>query len=93
MGNSVDPDHTALSGAVWSSGSTLFAQTCQSENLESLRLVAIKPPRQPNDIQVKQALKGDIPMQAMSVRRLSEKKAIEYQTLLEMTLPIYIQTC
>ena len=32
MANSVDPDQTAPLGAVWS-GSTLFAQTCPSENL------------------------------------------------------------
>ena len=31
MANSVDPDQTAPLGAVWS-GSTLFAQTCLSEN-------------------------------------------------------------
>ena len=31
MANSVDPDQTALLGAVWS-GSALFAQTCLSEN-------------------------------------------------------------
>ena len=35
MANSVDPDQTAPVGAVWS-GSTLFAQTCLSENLGSL---------------------------------------------------------
>ena len=34
VANSVDPDQTE--GAVWS-GSTLFAQTCLSENLGSLR--------------------------------------------------------
>ena len=34
--NNVDHDQTAPLGAVWS-GSTLFAQTCLSENLESLR--------------------------------------------------------
>ena len=34
MANSVDPDQTL--GAVWS-GSALFAQTCLSENLGSLR--------------------------------------------------------
>ena len=34
--NSVDPDHTAPLGAVWS-GSALFAQTCLSENLGTLR--------------------------------------------------------
>ena len=34
--NSVDPDQTAPLGAVWS-GSALFAQTCLSENLGSLR--------------------------------------------------------
>ena len=31
MANSVDPDQTAPIGAVWS-GSTVFAQTCLSEN-------------------------------------------------------------
>ena len=36
MANSVDPDQTAPPGAVWS-GSALFAQTCLSENLGSLR--------------------------------------------------------
>ena len=36
MANSVDPDQTAPVGAVWS-GSALFAQTYQSENLGSLR--------------------------------------------------------
>ena len=36
LANSVDPDQTAPLGAVWS-GSTLFAQTCLSENLGSLR--------------------------------------------------------
>ena len=36
MANSVDPDQTAPLGAVWS-GSTLFAQTCLSENLRKLR--------------------------------------------------------
>ena len=36
MTNSVDPDQTALLGAVWS-GSALFAQTCPSENLWSLQ--------------------------------------------------------
>ena len=35
MANSVDPDQTAPLGAVWS-GSTLFAQTCLSENLGTL---------------------------------------------------------
>ena len=35
MANSVDPDQTAPLGAVWS-GSTLFAQICLSENLQSL---------------------------------------------------------
>ena len=34
--NSVDPGQTASLGAVWS-GSALFAQTCLSENLGSLR--------------------------------------------------------
>ena len=36
IANSVDPDQTAPLGAVWS-GSALFAQTCLSENLETLR--------------------------------------------------------
>ena len=36
MANSVDPDQTQ--GTVWS-GSTLFAQTCLSENLRSLRYI------------------------------------------------------
>ena len=36
MANSVDPDQTALLGAVWS-GSAPFAQTCLSENLGSLQ--------------------------------------------------------
>ena len=36
IANSVDPDQTAPLGAVWSR-STLFAQTCLSENLGSLR--------------------------------------------------------
>ena len=36
MANSADPDQTAPLGAVWS-GSSLFAQTCLSENLGSLR--------------------------------------------------------
>ena len=35
IANSVDPDQTAP-GAVWS-GSALFAQTCLSENLGTLR--------------------------------------------------------
>ena len=35
MANSVDPDHTAPLGAVWS-GSALFAQAYLSENLGSL---------------------------------------------------------
>ena len=38
MANSVDPDQTAPLGAVWS-GSTLFAQTCLSENLGTLRYI------------------------------------------------------
>ena len=37
MANSVDPDQTALS-----SGSALFALTCLSENIGSLRYVIIK---------------------------------------------------
>ena len=37
MANSVDPDQTAPLGAVWP-GTTLFAQTCLSENLGKLRL-------------------------------------------------------
>ena len=36
MANNVDPDQTATLEAVWS-GSTRFAQTCLSENLESLQ--------------------------------------------------------
>ena len=36
IANSVDPDQTALLGAVWS-GSALFAQAYLSENLGSLR--------------------------------------------------------
>ena len=36
IANSVDPDQTAPLGAVWS-GSALFAQTCLSENLGTLR--------------------------------------------------------
>ena len=35
IANSVDPDHTAPLGAVWS-WSALFAQTCLSENLGTL---------------------------------------------------------
>ena len=38
--NSVDPDQTAPLGAVWS-GSTLFAQTCLSENLGTIRYYII----------------------------------------------------
>ena len=34
MANIVDPDQAAISQSVWS-GSTLFAQTCQSESLGS----------------------------------------------------------
>ena len=34
IANSVDADHTAPLGAVWS-GSALFAQACPSENLEN----------------------------------------------------------
>ena len=41
IANSVDPDQTAPLGAVWS-GSTLFAQTCLSENLGSLRYIVLK---------------------------------------------------
>ena len=36
IANSEDPDQTAPLGAVWS-GSALFAMTCLSENLGSLR--------------------------------------------------------
>ena len=36
IANSVDPDQTAPLGAVWC-GSALFAQTCLSEKLGSLR--------------------------------------------------------
>ena len=39
MTNSVDPDQTAPLGAVWS-GSTLFAQTCPSENFR-LRVATV----------------------------------------------------
>ena len=38
MANSEGPDQTAPRGAVWS-GSALFAPTCMSENLGSLRYV------------------------------------------------------
>ena len=38
IANSVDPDQTAPLGAVWS-GSALFAQTCLSENLGTLRVL------------------------------------------------------
>ena len=40
IANSVDPDQTAPLGAVWS-GSTLFAQTSQSENLGTLRYTSV----------------------------------------------------
>ena len=36
MANNVEPDQTALGGAVWS-GSTLFVQAYLSENLGSLQ--------------------------------------------------------
>ena len=36
MANGVDPDQTGPEGAVWA-GSTLFAQTCLSENLRLLQ--------------------------------------------------------
>ena len=39
IANSADPDQTAPLGAVWS-GSALFAQTCLSENLETLWYVS-----------------------------------------------------
>ena len=39
IANSVDPDQTASLGAVWS-GSAMYAQTCLSENLGSLRYVS-----------------------------------------------------
>ena len=39
--NSVDPDQTAPLGAVWS-GSALFAQTCLSKNLGTLRYASLK---------------------------------------------------
>ena len=42
IANSVDPDQTAPLGAVWS-GSALFAQTCLSENLGSLRYFTDRP--------------------------------------------------
>ena len=38
IANRVDPDQTAPLGAVWS-GSALFAKTCLSENLGTLRKV------------------------------------------------------
>ena len=38
IANSVDPDQTAPLGAVWSR-SALFAQTCLSENLRTLRYI------------------------------------------------------
>ena len=38
MANSLDPDQTVPSGAVWS-GSTLFAQTCLSENQGALQFL------------------------------------------------------
>ena len=38
MANSVDPDQTAPLEALWS-GSTLFAQTCLSENLGILQYI------------------------------------------------------
>ena len=41
MANSVDPDQTAILGAVWS-GSTLFAQTCLSENVGISRYAPLK---------------------------------------------------
>ena len=41
MANSVDPDLTATSEAVWS-GSTLFANTCVSENLGPLQYVLMQ---------------------------------------------------
>ena len=47
MANSVDPDQTAPVGAVWS-GSALFAQTCLSENLGTLRYVGCVNNEGPN---------------------------------------------
>ena len=38
IAKSADPDQTAPLGAVWS-GSALFAQTCLSENLGTLRYI------------------------------------------------------
>ena len=43
IANSEDPDRTAPLGAVWS-GSALFAQTCLSENLCSLRYFLFAQP-------------------------------------------------
>ena len=40
IANGVDPDPTAPLGAVWSE-SALFAQTCLSENLGTLRYASI----------------------------------------------------
>ena len=49
MANSVDPDQTAPSAAVWS-GSTLFAETCLYKNSRSLhRLKLIKAGDQERD--------------------------------------------
>ena len=41
MANSEDPDQTAPSSLIWVSGSALFAQTCLSENLGSLRYMSL----------------------------------------------------
>ena len=46
MANSVDPDQTPL-GAVWS-GSTLFALTCLSENLGTIRYAYLEAPGKPS---------------------------------------------
>ena len=49
MANSVDPDQTAPRGAVWS-WSALFAQACLSENLGSLRYVALINPQRSDSL-------------------------------------------
>ena len=50
MANSVDPDQTALLGAVWS-GSTLFAQAFLSGKLGSLRYVLMQTLGYFNDLE------------------------------------------
>ena len=51
MANSVDPDQTAPLGAVWS-GSALFAQTCLSENLGSIRYLSHQAPTTIDDLDI-----------------------------------------